>query len=165
MGGKEAFAAKLDENFEKKHYRHDNEPGHHYPYLYNYCDQPWKTQKLVREIMREHYKNKPDGYSGNDDCGQMSAWYVLSSLGFYSVTPGSDIYALGSPLWKKATLHIGEPYAKAVFTIIANNQSPENVYVQSVNLNGKPLLTPFIRHSEIVAGGTLEFDMGPSPKR
>lgn len=165
MGGKEAFAAKLDENFEKKHYRHDNEPGHHYPYLYNYCDQPWKTQKLVREIMREHYKNKPDGYSGNDDCGQMSAWYVLSSLGFYSVTPGSDIYALGSPLWKKATLHIGEPYAKAVFTIIANNQSPENVYVQSVNLNGKPLLTPFIRHSEIVAGGTLEFDMGPNPKR
>jgi predicted alpha-1,2-mannosidase len=163
MGGRERFAARLDENFSGGHYRHDNEPGHHYTYLYDYVGQPWKTQELVRETMTTHYHNAPDGLSGNDDCGQMSAWYIFSAMGFYPVTPGSTTYALGSPLFEKATIRLQGPYKRGPFTVIAKNQSPENRYVQFVTLNGHELHEPFIRHSDISNGSTIVFIMGPRP--
>ena len=166
MGGPEAFAAKLDENFTGGHYRHDNEPGHHYTYLFDYVGRPWRTQELVRETMRTKYQNSPDGLSGNDDCGQMSAWYIFSAMGFYPVTPGSTTYALGSPLFEKATIRLPRPhYRKGPFTVIAKNQSPENIYVQSATLNGRPLREPFIQHSDIANGSTLVFVMGARPNK
>ncbi len=165
MGGPEKFAARLDENFSGGHYRHDNEPGHHYTYLYDYCGQPWKTQELVRKTMAANYHNSPDGLSGNDDCGQMSAWYIFSSMGFYPVTPGSPVYALGSPLFRKATIRLGRPYKNGPFTVVARNQSAKNIYIQSVTLNGKPLPEPFIQHSDIANGSTLVFVMGPRPNK
>jgi predicted alpha-1,2-mannosidase len=165
MGGDERFAAKLDENFAGGHYRHDNEPGHHYTYLYDYAGQPWKTQERVREAMVAHYHNAPDGLSGNDDCGQMSAWYIFSAMGFYPVTPGSTLYAIGSPLFARATIMLGGPYRKGPFTVIARNQSPENKYIQSATLNGKPLNEPFIRHADIANGSTLVFRMGARPNK
>jgi predicted alpha-1,2-mannosidase len=165
MGGEEKFAAKLDENFSGGHYRHDNEPGHHYPYLYDYCDQPWKTQERVREAMALNYHNAPDGLSGNDDCGQMSAWYIFSAMGFYPVTPGSTTYAIGSPLFDRATIMLGGPYKNGPFTVIARNQSPKNKYIQSATLNGKPLNEPFISHADIAKGSTLVFFMGAEPNK
>ncbi|MFN2453366.1 MAG: GH92 family glycosyl hydrolase [Pyrinomonadaceae bacterium] len=164
-GGERKFAAKLDENFAGGHYRHDNEPGHHYTYLYDYCNQPWKTQKQVRETMASKYHNSPDGLSGNDDCGQMSAWYIFSAMGFYPVTPGSTVYAIGSPLFQKATIMLDKPYRKGTFTVIARNQSPRNKYIQSATLNGKPLTKPFINHADIVSGSTLVFVMGAQPNK
>ncbi|HEV2861394.1 MAG TPA: GH92 family glycosyl hydrolase [Pyrinomonadaceae bacterium] len=163
MGGPEAFTAKLEENFTGGHYRHDNEPGHHYTYLFDYVGRAWRTQELVRETMRTKYQNAPDGLSGNDDCGQMSAWYIFSALGFYPVTPGSPVYAVGSPLFDKATIRLHGPYKKGPFTVIAKNQSAENKYVQSATLNGRALREPFIRHSDIANGSTLVFTMGPRP--
>jgi predicted alpha-1,2-mannosidase len=165
MGGNEKFAAKLDENFSGGHYRHDNEPGHHYTYLYDYCGQPWKTQEKVRETMASHYHNSPDGLSGNDDCGQMSAWYIFSAMGFYPVTPGSPVYAIGSPLFEKVTIVLGPPYKEGPFTIIAKNQSVRNKYIQSARLNGKPLNEPFIRHADISGSSSLIFEMGPEPNK
>ncbi|MCP9494807.1 MAG: GH92 family glycosyl hydrolase [Pyrinomonadaceae bacterium MAG19_C2-C3] len=165
MGGEQKFNAKLDENFSGGHYRHDNEPGHHYPYLYNYSGQPWKTQEQVRAAMIANYHNSPDGLSGNDDCGQMSAWYIFSALGFYPVTPGSPIYAIGSPLFEKATITLDKPYKKGTFTVIARNQSAKNKYIQSATLNGKPLKTPFINHADIANGSTLVFVMGAQPNK
>ena len=164
-GGREAFAAKLEENFNGGHYRHDNEPGHHYTYLFDYVGRAWRTQELVRETMRTKYQNAPDGLSGNDDCGQMSAWYIFSAMGFYPVTPGSTVYALGSPLFDKATIKLQGPYRKGPFTVIAKNQSPENKYVQSVTLNGRPLPEPFINHADIANGSTLVFVMGSRPNK
>ena len=108
MGGKEQFVKNLDENFDKGHYRHDNEPGHHYVYLYDYCDRLDKIQERIPEILAANYKNKPDGLSGNDDCGQMSAWYLFSSLGFYPLTPASGEYALGIPHFKEVTLKLAD---------------------------------------------------------
>lgn len=165
MGGNEKFAAKLDENFSGGHYRHDNEPGHHYTYLYDYCRQPWKTQERVRETISSQYHHSPDGLSGNDDCGQMSAWYIFSAMGFYPVTPGSPVYAIGSPLFSRATILLDKPYKARRFTIIARNQSKQNKYIQSATLNGKPLRTPFIDHSDIANGSTLIFVMGPKPNK
>jgi len=165
MGGNEKFAAKLDENFNGRHYRHDNEPGHHYTYLYNYCAQPWKTQERVRETLVKNYQNSPDGLSGNDDCGQMSAWYIFSAMGFYPVTPGTTLYAIGSPIFERVSLNLDQPYKKGTFTVIARNQSPQNKYIQSATLNGKPLNEPFIRHADIVSGSTLIFNMGAQPNR
>lgn len=163
IGGRDVFIKTLDENFDGGHHRHNNEPGHHYPYLYNYCGQPWKTQQRVREIDRTHYWNTSIGMTGNDDCGQMSAWHIFSSIGFYPVTPGTDVYAIGSPMWDDVTISIGEPYKPATFRVVAENQSPENQYIQSAMLNGKPLDTPFIKHADILGGGTLEFVMGAEP--
>lgn len=165
MGGKQQFAAKLDENFAGGHYRHGNEPGHHYTYLYDYCGQPWKTQERVREAMTLNYQNAPDGLSGNDDCGQMSAWYIFSAMGFYPVTPGSPVYATGSPLFAKASITLDKPYKKGIFTVIAKNASLKNKYIQSATLNGKPLKEPFISHADIVNGSTLVFVMGAQPNR
>lgn len=180
MGGKDKFAAQLDELFttevadkyiEKNeditrdgmigNYVHGNEPGHHIPYLYNWTNQPWKTQERVRMILDTMYKNKVDGLCGNDDAGQMSAWYIFSSLGFYPVLPGSDEYALGSPMIKSATLKLDNG---KTLKIEALNQSPENVYVDKVELNGEVLNSLSIKHSDIINGGELKFYMSDKPK-
>jgi predicted alpha-1,2-mannosidase len=165
MGGEQKFAARLDENFSGGHYKHDNEPGHHYTYLYDYCGQPWKTQEKARETMASQYRNAPDGLSGNDDCGQMSAWYIFSAMGFYPVTPGSPLYAIGSPLFEKATIVLDKPYKKGTFTVVAKNQSPKNKYIQSATLNGRPLKEPFINHANIANGSNLVFVMGAQPNK
>jgi len=159
----ETFRHRLDENFEAGHYRHSNEPGHHYVYLYNYIDQPYKTQKKVSEILSQKYQNKPDGLCGNDDCGQMSAWYIFSAIGFYPVCPGSGEYAIGAPLFEKITLHIDPDRPDKTFTIIAHNQSQNNIYVKSIKLDGEILSKPFINHSDILNGSILEFEMDSIP--
>jgi len=141
-------------------YAHGNEPSHHMAYLYNYVGKPHKTQKIVRQILDEQYTHLPDGLSGNEDCGQMSAWYVLSAMGFYSVTPGLDYYTIGTPLFDKATINLENGNA---FTIVANNVSDENIYIQSANLNGEMFEHSFIKHSDIIKGGILVFEMGSSP--
>jgi len=166
FGGREAFIAKLDENFAGGHNVHGNEPQHHYPYLYDYVGQPWKAQALVREYLSTKYRNSGSGgYDGDEDCGQMSAWYVFSAMGFYPVAPGSGEYAVGSPLFDEVEIAVGAPYAPARFKVVARNQSPENRYIQSATLNGQPLLRPFIHHADIVKGGTLAFEMGPTPNK
>lgn len=164
MGGKEKFAAKLDENFSGGHYRHDNEPGHHYIYLYDYCGQPWKTQELIRKHTTENFRNQPIGINGNEDCGQMAAWYIFGVMGFYPVQPASGIYAIGAPQFPSLTMHFrsadGEQHE---FTIEAKNISDANKYIQSVTLDGKPLATPFIAHQQILNGHQLVFEMGDKP--
>ncbi|QJD98444.1 glycoside hydrolase family 92 protein [Mucilaginibacter robiniae] len=137
-------------------YVHGNEPSHHVAYLYNWTNQPWKTQERVRMILPKMYKPTPDGLGGNDDTGQMSAWYIFSSLGFYPVAPGSEQYALGSPAVNGATIQL--PAGKTL-TITTKNQGPKNVYVQKVLLNGQPLNRLYITHSEIMQGGKLTFYM------
>ncbi|TCD00240.1 GH92 family glycosyl hydrolase [Pedobacter psychroterrae] len=137
-------------------YVHGNEPAHHVVYLYNWIGQPWKTQEKVRMILKMQYKSTPDGLGGNDDCGQMSAWYMFSSLGFYPVSPGSDEYSLGSPSVKSAVLSLENG---KTFTVEAVNQSDKNVYVSKVLLNGKTVTGHTIKHSDIVNGGKLSFYM------
>lgn len=163
MGGKEKFAAKLDENFEGKHYRHDNEPGHHYIYLYDYCGQPWKTQELIRKHTTENFRNEPIGINGNEDCGQMAAWYIFGVMGFYPVTPASGIYAIGAPQFPELTISLMERGKPHSFQIVANNLSAANKYIQKVTLDGKPITKPFISHSEIMKGNKLIFEMGSAP--
>ena len=141
-------------------YVHGNEPSHHIPYLYNWTGHPEKTQKTVRMVMDEMYSPTIDGLCGNDDAGQMSAWYIFSALGFYPVTPGSTIYAIGSPLVVNAKITLPE---NKVLVISTKNQSRKNVYVKAVRWNGKMLKTPFIDHHELVQGGTLEFLMNDKP--
>ena len=143
-------------------YVHGNEPSHHVAYLYNWTDQPWKTQEKVRMILRNQYHNGPGGLGGNDDAGQMSAWYIFSALGFYPVAPGSVDYQLGSPLINKATVQLENGKS---FSVEAVNQSEKNVYVQKVTLNGKPLNRLHITHEEIMQGGKLMFYMTSKPRR
>jgi predicted alpha-1,2-mannosidase len=160
LGGRDAFNAKLDAHFGGHHNHHDNEPSHHYGYLYDFGGQPWKTQALVREIARTAYANSPNGVLGNEDCGQMSAWYIFTALGFYPVNPASAQYMIGSPLFTRATLNL--PNGKR-FEISAPGNSPDKPYIQSVKLNGKPLLDPVITYDQLEAGGGLEFIMGSKP--
>ncbi len=160
MGGPQAASAELDEHFNGNHNRHDNEPSHHYGYLYDFTGEPWKTQARVREIANDAYSNTIDGVLGNEDCGQMSAWYIFTAMGFYPLNPASAQYVIGSPLFKSVTLHL--PNGK-VFSISAPNNSAKNVYVQSVTLNGKALDAPIINYADIEAGGELDFVMGPTP--
>ena len=141
-------------------YAHGNEPSHHMAYLYNFVNKPSKTQEKVRQILAEMYQNAPDGISGNEDCGQMSAWYVFSSLGFYPVTPGSNQYIIGSPLFDKATINLENGKS---FTIQATNNSAENKYIKSVKLNGKNYEFSYLNHQDIVNGGTLVFEMTNKP--
>jgi len=137
-------------------YVHGNEPGHHIPYLYNWTGKPEKTQERVRMICNSMYANAPDGLCGNDDCGQMSAWYIFSALGFYPVCPASDEYALGSPLVKSAEIDLGNSKS---LKIVVENHSSENIHVKEVRMNGRILDNPFINHSDIIDGGTLIFVM------
>lgn len=141
-------------------YAHGNEPSHHMAYLYNFVGKPNKTQEKVNQILSELYTNNPDGISGNEDCGQMSAWYVFSSLGFYPVTPASNQYIIGTPYLDKATIHLENGNA---FTVVANNLSTNSIYIQNATLNGKPLDRSFIYHNEIMEGGHLVFTMGDQP--
>ena len=141
-------------------YAHGNEPSHHMAYLYNYIGKPSKTQQYVARILNEQYSENPDGLSGNEDCGQMSSWYVLSSLGFYPVTPGHDYYAIGTPLFKEATINLENNNS---FTIKARNVSDQNIYIQSAKLNGENYNKSFLKHTSILEGGMLEFVMGDKP--
>ncbi len=175
-GGEKAFCEKLDQFFTIKHegeteinsnasgfigqYAHGNEPSHHVAYLYNYAGQPWKTQKYVSEILTQLYNNTSAGYAGNDDCGEMSAWYVLSAMGFYPVNPSDGVYAIGTPLLEKSEIRL--PDGK-IFTIIAEKKSPDEIYIQSIKLNGRKYDKMYILHQDILNGGTLEFKMGKTP--
>jgi predicted alpha-1,2-mannosidase len=143
-------------------YAHGNQPTQHVPYLYNYSGQPWKTQKQVRMITSQLYSAKPQGYPGDEDQGQMSSWYVLSALGIYSVCPGTDQYVIGSPVFKKATITL-ENGKK--FIIQADNNSKDNVYIQSAKLNGEVFEHNFITYKDIINGGILHFEMGNQPNK
>jgi len=143
-------------------YVHGNEPSHHVAYMYNWARQPWKTQERIHQIVNSMYLNKPDGLCGNDDCGQMSAWYVFSSLGFYPVCPGSGEYAIGSPSVNRGVIRLGG--GKSLI-VKANNLSDKNFYIQSVRLNGKPLKTSVLSRSDISGGGELIFGMGDHPNK
>jgi len=177
MGGKEKFVKKLDSLFNQSSalegtgapsdvsgliglYAHGNEPSHHIAYLYDYAGVPWKTQELVRRILRTMYGAEADGLCGNEDCGQMSSWYVMSSLGFYPVNPADGTYVIGSPALESATIDVG---GGRTFTVKARNATEGNPYIQSVTLNGAPLERTYIRHAELLKGGTLEFVMGRNP--
>jgi len=178
LDGKEKFINKLDELFSASkettgrtqaditglvgQYAHGNEPSHHMAYLYNYANQPWKTQKIVHQLMNEMYTVNPDGYSGNEDCGQMSAWYVLSAMGFYSVTPAADYYVIGSPNLSEAIINLENG---KTFTFKANKLNKENIYIQSATLNGTPYQKSFINHNTIMDGGELIFKMGNQPNK
>ena len=181
VGGREIFVKKLDSLFTTSsdipasgvsdvtgmigQYAHGNEPSHHTAYLYGYAGAPWKTQNLVREVMDSLYDAGPAGLCGNEDMGQMSAWYVLSSMGFYPVAPGQNVYSIGSPEFSKVTLHLDKSNNANVFVIEAKNNSKENRYIQSATLNGNPLNRPWFEHAEIKNGGNLIFQMGPNPNK
>ena len=162
MGGRDKYNAKLDEYFARGHNKHGNEPSHHYGYLYDYSGQAWKTQAIVRQIAAKEYANQPSGLDGDDDCGQMSAWYIFTALGFYPVNPASGDYMIGSPLFTRATLHLADGKH---FTVLAENNSSPNVYIQSATLDGKPLTKPVLRYDDIVRGSTLKLVMGPQPSK
>lgn len=160
MGGREAYAAKLDSMFTHGRYWHGNEPCHQVAWLFNYTGEPWKTQQAVRHILDTEYLPVPGGLSGNDDAGQMSAWYVFGALGFYPVCPATPHYVIGSPVFPRAEIAVGNG---RTFTIEAEGTSPENIYIQSATLNGKPYNKSYISHSDITGGSVLRFVMGPRP--
>ena len=186
MGGKEKFASKLDEVFQMPptfdnsyygqtiheiremqvanmgNYAHGNQPIQHMIYLYNYANQPYKAQSRIREVLTKLYAATPDGYCGDEDNGQTSAWYVFSSLGFYPVTPGVNQYVIGSPLFKKATIHLENGNT---FEIGAKNNSKSNFYIQSASLNGKGYSNSFLNFDDIQKGGKLEFNLGDTPNK
>lgn len=176
LGGQDAFIAKLDQFFVAEgdlgpnandvtglvgQYAHGNEPSHHIAYFYNYVGQPYKCAEKVRHIMDELYFDNHEGVCGNEDAGQMSAWYVLSSLGLYQVDPAKGEFQFGSPAMKKAVVNVG---GGRTFTVVAENNSPENIYIQSATLNGKALDRTYVTYEEIMAGGVLEFVMVPQPQ-
>lgn len=162
MGGREIFISKLDELFETEQYWHGNEPGHQTPYLYAYAGTPWKGQNRIRSIIKEEYGTGPGGLSGNEDAGQMSAWLAFSMMGFYPVCPGTPYYVIGSPAFESITLNL-ENGKK--FSIIADGNSEESIYIQSASLNGSPFNRSWIDHAEILQGGELRFIMGNSPNK
>lgn len=180
MGGKNAFTKKLDQLFSMHlpdaffadteditrdgiigGYVHGNEPAHHVAYLYNWTNQPWKSQEIIRKTLAMQYKSTPDGLGGNDDCGQMSAWYIFSSLGFYPVAPGNNEYAIGSPTIQYAKINLEN---SKTFEIKTNNSSDKNIYIKKMLLNGKPLENYFINYQDIINGGILEFTMSNQHK-
>ena len=177
-GGKQNLVKKLDQLFTVSsktsgrdqsditgligQYAHGNEPSHHIAYLYPFVGQPWKTQKLVHQVMNTLYHNNPDGLSGNEDCGQMSAWAVMSALGFYQVTPGTDEYVIGTPWFSKVTINLENGKS---FIIKANGVSTNNFYIQSATLNGKSYGASFLKHQDIMNGGELSFAMSSKPNK
>lgn len=162
VGGREALVRKLDALFDNKLYDHGNEPSHHIAYVYDFAGAPWKGQQRLHEVTEEQYKDGPSGLAGNEDGGQMSAWYVLSALGMYPVAAGLPVYELGTPVFEAATIHVA---GGKQFTIRAAGASAGKFYVQSVSLNGKPLTRPWIEHQEILNGGELVFVMGDTPNK
>lgn len=178
LGGDEPFLTKLDSLFSISseleegasaditgligQYAHGNEPSHHITYLYAYAGEQFKTADKVDYILNELYTDKPDGLCGNEDCGQMSAWYVMSSMGFYPVNPSNGAYVFGRPLFDKVSINLS---ADKSFTIIANNNSKENIYIQSVKLNGQDYTKSFITHKDIMNGGELIFEMDSKPNK
>lgn len=177
MGGKEKFAAKLDSLFSASseltgelvsaditgligQYAHGNEPSHHIIHLYNYAGQPWKAQELVDRVFEEQYRVDPDGLSGNEDCGQMSAWLVLNAMGFYQVAPGNPVYSIGRPMFETLTVNLNNGKQ---FTVTAKNFSKANKYIKSATINGRELDEPFFNHSDIVEGGELVLEMTDAP--
>lgn len=176
IGGKERFIQRLDSMFTYVpqsdeelpifstgmigQYAHGNEPGHHVIYLYNRVGQPWKTQQYASRVMRELYKNTPDGICGNEDCGQMSAWFVFSSMGFYPVDPVSGQYEIGTPLFKEVRMRLANGNT---FTVLAPKADEKNIYIQSVKVNGQPYDKSYITHEMIMSGATVEFEMGNQP--
>lgn len=178
MGGDEAFVAKLDEFFKAEGdmgehasadisgligmYAHGNEPSHHIAYMYAYAGQQWKTAEVVRFILDNFYTDQPDGVIGNEDCGQMSSWYILSAMGFYQVSPSGGVYVFGSPILDKSVISLPEG---RTFTITALNDPEHNKYIQSVTLNGMPYHKSYITYEDIMKGGTLEFTMGDAPNK
>lgn len=143
-------------------YAHGNEPSHHVIYMYNYAGRPDKAAPLLRKMLNEMYLDQPDGLSGNEDVGQMSAWYILSSVGLYQVDPVGGRFVIGSPLFDKATVNVG---GGKTFTVVAKNNSDKNIYVQSARLNGKTLKNSYVDFNDICHGGTLELVMGPKPSK
>ena len=179
VGGKDVFLSKLDALFAASseitgesvsadisgligQYAHGNEPSHHIIHFYNYAGQPWKTQELIDQVLYTLYFNNDNGLSGNEDCGQMSAWYILNAMGFYQVCPGKPVYSIGRPLYDKVTINLTNGKK---FVIEAINNSRENKYIQSMELNGKVLTEPFFTHDDIMQGGKLVFTMGNTPKK
>ncbi len=178
MGGDRAFAGKLDSLFTVSgdmgpqasaditgligQYAHGNEPSHHIIYLYNYAGQQWKTAEKVRYVQEHFYTDRTDGIIGNEDCGQMSAWHILSALGFYQVNPSCGVYSFGSPIFERVTLNL--PGGRR-FVITTENNSRENIYIQQAELNGRPWPFSYIPYGEIVRGGSLHFVMGSTPNR
>ncbi len=162
MGGREAYAAKLDAHFSGGHNVHSNEPSHHYAYLYDFAGQPSKTQAKVREIASAEYGYDAGGLDGDDDCGQMSAWLLFTAMGFYPVNPASGEYMIGSPMYGEMSIRL-ENGKK--FRVVAENVSAKNLYIQSATLDGKPLNDPLITWEQIQSGATLKFKMGPTPSR
>lgn len=160
MGGKENYIAKLDSMFSEGRYWHGNEPCHQIAFMYNHAGQAWKTQRQVRHIMQTEYLNDPGGLSGNDDAGQMSAWYVFAAMGFYPVCPGTPYYSIASPSFPRLTIRLENGKR---FTVIAHGASRENIYIRSARLNGEVYDKDYISHEDIVSGGTLEFVMGAEP--
>ncbi|MCE3283467.1 MAG: hypothetical protein K0Q66_2204, partial [Chitinophagaceae bacterium] len=175
-GGRDSFAKKLNELFTTSsqttgreqpdvtgligQYAHGNEPSHHMAYLFNYVGMPWRTQELVHKINTEFYKNSPEGLIGNEDCGQMSAWFVLSAMGFYPVCPGNGEYVLGTPLFDEVMLRLENGKS---FSIKAKRPTPGSFYVKGIKLNNKPHTASYIRHTDIMNGGSFEFTLSPSP--
>jgi predicted alpha-1,2-mannosidase len=184
LGGDKAFVSKLDSVFSVSsdfkvgtynriihemaemvminmgQYAHGNQPIQHMIYLYNYAGEPWKSQKWARKIMDELYDSTPDGYPGDEDQGQTSSWYVISAMGLYSVCPGTTEYVIGSPLFPKMTISL-ENGKKLV--IEAQDNSPENVYIQSASLNGQPFTRNFLHYDELINGGVISYRMGNTP--
>ena len=177
LGGEQAFVDKLDSLFSASsemtgeevsadisgligQYAHGNEPSHHVTHLYNYVNRPWKTQELVDSVLQHQYFNAPDGLSGNEDCGQMSAWYILNAMGFYQVCPGKPVYSIGRPLLEEATVKLPNGQTFVIRTV---NNSKTHKYIAGVKLNGQPLEVPFFTHEDLVKGGTMEITMSAEP--
>ncbi len=180
MGGRDAFVARLDALFQEPYgtnrftflgqfpdmtgliglYPQGNEPAFHIPYLYVAAGQPWKTQRRVRQIMEVQYGDGPQGISGDEDGGAMSSWYVFSALGFYPMCPGSPVYVLGSPLFSRSVISVGDGKQ---LTVVANENSAVNKYIRSATLNGRPLTRAWFRHADIANGGTLVLEMSATP--
>jgi predicted alpha-1,2-mannosidase len=172
MGGREAVIADLQQFFShtpenmlwNNYYNHANEPVHHVPFLFNRLGAPWLTQRWTRAICRRAYHNSVEGLVGNEDVGQMSAWYVLAASGLHPVCPGDNRWEITSPVFDKVVMRLDPRYAKGkTFTILAHNNSPENMYIQSAVLNGRPYEKCWLDHKDIVAGGVLELEMGSQP--
>lgn len=162
MGGNDALKAFLDDFFARDFYYVGDEFSMHAPYMYNFIGAPWRTQKVVRSILSDYFTSSEGGLPGNDDCGQLSAWYVFGAIGLYPVCPGNPIYQIGSPVFETSTITVGKD---KTFTIVAHNNNPQNVYIQSATLNGKPYQKSWIAHSTLVEGGTLVLEMSDKPNK